>query len=164
MAWFGRRRKRDQEQAAEHAPQPAPEQVVEQVAEQTGAPTAQAPAQAPVEALVDEAPAPTDGPTRARWNPNLGGAVVRIVAAGEPGDDNAALLRAAVQDGLARAVGPDSPAPADAPEDYPVVLDVTVAEDIADEVGETLAAMRKQLARSTPRVRLVVAEVPRAEL
>lgn len=70
-----------------------------------------------------------------------------------------------MQAGLASAVGPDSPAPDGAPADYPIVLDVSVAEDLAGaDVDATVTAMRKQLTRSTPRVRLVVAEVPRSEL
>lgn len=113
------------------------------------------------EALVaSDAPAPV-----LAWNPGLRGVVVRIVHTAPSAAGSAADLRAALENGLAAAVGEQSPAPADADPEYPIVLNVTIAEETVDaEVAETLASARKQLARRATRVRLVVDEAPLAEI
>lgn len=107
-------------------------------------------------AAVQPAVAPTAG---AVWNPTVGGVVVTIDASQVSGGDAATAVREGIERALALAVGPDSPAPADASEDFPIVLAITIAADAGSEVDETIAAARKQLARKAGRVRLVVDEV-----
>lgn len=189
MAWFPWRKKRSEDEtldevtpveplpvpATEPLPAPAAQPTpVEPVAPVAPAAPAEPPAPAPAETSpAPELPAPapispTTPPPAAGapvWNPNLGGVVVRLRVA-EASDAGAATdLRTSVEAALAAAVGPDSPAPADAPEDHPIVVQLTIAEEIVDaDTDAAIAAMRKQLARKAERVRLVVDQVPRAEL
>ena len=106
------------------------------------------------------APEPAGAPAPgAVWNATVGGVVVTIDASEFKGAGAATAVREGIEQALALAVGPDSPAPTDASEDFPIVLAITVAQDAADDVHETIAAARKQLARKAGRVRLVVDEV-----
>ena len=106
------------------------------------------------------APEPAGAPAPgAVWNATVGGVVVTIDASEFKGAGAATAVREGIEQALALAVGPNSPAPADASEDFPIVLAITVAQDAADDVHETIAAARKQLARKAGRVRLVVDEV-----
>ena len=89
----------------------------------------------------------------------MAGVVVAINVSHTVGPDAATAVREGIEQALALAVGPDSPAPADAAEDFPIVLAITVAADAGEELDETIAAARKQLARKAGRVRLVVDEV-----
>ena len=106
------------------------------------------------------APEPAVAPASgAVWNATVGGVVVTIDASEFKDAGAATAVREGIEQALALAVGPDSPAPTDASEDFPIVLAITVAQDAADDVHETIAAARKQLARKAGRVRLVVDEV-----
>ena len=106
------------------------------------------------------APEPAGAPAPgAVWNATVGGVVVTIDASEFKDAGAATAVREGIEQALALAVGPDSPAPTDASEDFPIVLAITVAQDAADDVHETIAAARKQLARKAGRVRLVVDEV-----
>ena len=106
------------------------------------------------------APEPAGAPASgAVWNATVGGVVVTIDASEFKDAGAATAVREGIEQALALAVGPDSPAPTDASEDFPIVLAITVAQDAADDVHETIAAARKQLARKAGRVRLVVDEV-----
>lgn len=109
---------------------------------------------------------PSDQPAPVlAWNPGLRGVVVKIVHTAPSAAGSAEDLRAALENGLAAAVGEHSPAPHDADPEYPVVLNVTIAEEAVDaEVTEVLASARKQLARKAVRVRLVVDQAPLAEI
>jgi len=109
---------------------------------------------------------PSDQPAPVlAWNPGLRGVVVKIVHTAPSAAGSAEDLRAALENGLAAAVGEHSPAPHDADPEYPVVLNVTIAEETVDaEVTEVLASARKQLARKAVRVRLVVDQAPLAEI
>lgn len=115
---------------------------------------------------VAEALVPSDAPPPVlAWNAGLRGVVVRIVHTAPSPAGSAADLRAALENGLAAAVGEQSPAPADADPEFPIVLNVTIAEETVDaEVAETLASARKQLARRAARVRLVIDQAPLAEI
>ncbi len=120
------------------------------------------PEPSPAQPAPPATPPAADAPV---WNPNLRGVVVRLEIADASGEGAAADLLDRVEQALNAAVGPDSPAPADAPEDHPIVVQVTIAEEIVDDdVNATITAMRKQLARKAERVRLVVDQVPRDEL
>lgn len=169
MAWFGFRKKKQQDEPVEVAPvpvepAPTPEPEPEPAPEPTPEPE---PEPEPVPEPVP-APAPEPEPTPssgASWNPNLGGVVVRLVHHYPSENGTAADLRTGVEQALALAVGPDSPAPADAPGDHPIVIQLTLAEELVDaQVAEAITAMRKQLARKATRVRLVVEQVPAEEL
>ncbi len=115
---------------------------------------------------VAEQVVPSDQPAPVlAWNPGLRGVVVKIVHTAPSAAGSAEDLRAALENGLAAAVGEHSPAPHDADPEYPVVLNVTIAEETVDaEVTEVLASARKQLARKAVRVRLVVDQAPLAEI
>lgn len=140
---------------------PVPEPVVDVAPEP--APVAPAPA---VEVAPAAASAVADvAAPVAIWNAGLGGVVVRVLHTAPSPAGSAADVRAALESALALAVGPDSPAPADADPEHPIILNVTIAEETVDaEVTETLASARKQLARRAVRVRLVVDQAPLAEI
>ncbi|TGO04239.1 hypothetical protein [Serinibacter arcticus] len=145
----------DPEPTVEPDPEPFPEP--DPVTDQLGSATT---------LQVAEQIVPSDQPAPVlAWNPGLRGVVVRIVHTAPSAAGSAEDLRAALENGLAAAVGEHSPAPHDADPEYPVVLNVTIAEETVDaEVTEVLASARKQLARKAVRVRLVVDQAPLAEI
>lgn len=98
------------------------------------------------------------------WEDGPGGLVAKATGLGAPGGEasTAEQVKSTLEELLARAVAPEATAtvPESAPEGYPVILLLHIAEESIDAATEAvLSSARRQFGRAGGRIRLVVEAV-----